>query len=246
VCTVVVLRRPGADWPLLLAANRDEMVGRTWDPPAPWWPELPGVVGGRDRSAGGSWMTMNRAGVVAAVLNRVGTLGPAAGKRSRGELPLLAARYPSARAAAGALTALDGNQWRGFNLVVADAAEAFFLRGLGHGAPEALDLPPGVSMVTAHDPNDLASPRTARHLPRFRAAPVPDPEREDWAAWEALLGDDSPAESRADTLCVPEVGGFATVSASLVALAPGEAPGRRVWRFAAGAPSRTTFHPLAL
>lgn len=242
MCTVVVLRRPGAAWPLLLAANRDELVTRAWDPPAAHWPELPGVTGGRDRTGGGSWLAMNRAGVVAAVLNRVGTLGPAAGKRSRGELPLLAARCPTARAAAAALVALDGGAWRGFNLVLADAAEAFFVRGLGHGAPEAEPLPEGVSMVTAHEPNDLTSPRTARHLPRFRAAPAPEPDRDDWAAWEVLLADDSLAEGRADTLCVPEVGGFATVSASLVALAPG----RRVWRFAAGPPNRAAFHPLAL
>lgn len=243
MCTVVILRRPGTPWPLLLAANRDEMVHRAWDPPAAHWPEHPGVVAGRDRTAGGSWMAMNRQGVVAAVLNRVGTLGPAPGKRSRGELPLFAAAFPSAAAAAEAFQALPGAAWRGFNLVLADARDAFFVRGLGHGAPEAVPLPPGVSMVTAHDPNDLTSPRTARHLPRFQAATPPEPEAGDWAAWEALLGDDSAAEGRADTLCVPEVGGFATVSSSLVGLA---ADGRRLWRFAPGPPSRTGYRPLAL
>ena len=186
---------------------------------------------------------MNQAGVTCAVLNRVGTLGPAPGKRSRGELPLLAMHHASARAAAAAITALPAGDWRGFNMVLADARDALFIRGLGHGAAEALALPAGISMVTAHDPNDLTSPRTARHLPRFQGAPPPAPDQGDWAGWEALLGDASEAESRADTLCVPPVGGFATVSASLVGLA---ADGRRVWRFAAGAPSHTPFRPLPL
>ncbi len=239
----MVLRRPGVAWPLLLAANRDEREDRAWDAPAAHWPAQPGVVGGRDRTAGGTWMAMNQAGVVCAVLNRVGTLGPAADKRSRGELPLLAMREGSAEAAAAAIAALPAGEWRGFNMVLADAAGAYFLRGLGHGRAEVVVLPPGVSMVTAHDPNDLGSPRTARHLPRFQAAPVPEPDRDDWAGWEALLGDDSVAEGRADTLCVPPVGGFATVSSSLVGLA---ANGRRIWRFAHGAPNRAPFRPLHL
>ncbi|MBR0678152.1 NRDE family protein, partial [Roseomonas alkaliterrae] len=89
MCTVIVLRRPHHPWPLLLAANRDERLDRPWDPPAAWWPESPGLIGGRDRSAGGTWMALGPGGVVAAVLNRPGSLGPEAGKRSRGELPLV-------------------------------------------------------------------------------------------------------------------------------------------------------------
>ena len=41
MCTVVILRRPGHDWPLLLAGNRDEMKGRPWKPPARHWPDRP-------------------------------------------------------------------------------------------------------------------------------------------------------------------------------------------------------------
>jgi hypothetical protein len=243
LCTVVVLRQPGATWPLLLAANRDEKQDRAWDAPAAHWPDHPGVIAGRDRLAGGTWMALNQQGVVCAILNRVGTLGPASDKRSRGDLPLLATRHPSAAAAAAAIAALPAGAWRGFNMVLADARDAWFIRGLGHGRPELVPLPPGISMVTAHDPNDVSSPRTARHLPRFQAAAPPAPDRDDWAAWQALLGDDSVAESRADTLCVPPVGGFATVSASLVGLA---ADGRRCWRFAHGPPNRTAFAPLDL
>src|SRR5271167_2972145 len=122
MCTVVTLFRPGHPVPLLLAANRDEMILRAWDPPAAYWPEQSGVVAGRDRSGGGTWMGINRAGVVAAVLNRVGSLGPAPGKRSRGELPLLALRHGTAGEAAEALSRLDAGLWRSFNLVVADRA----------------------------------------------------------------------------------------------------------------------------
>jgi hypothetical protein len=180
VCTVVVLVHPDQ---ILLAANRDERVERPWDPPAAWWPDRPGVVAGRDRTGGGTWMGINRHGVVATVLNRPGTLGPAAGKRSRGDLPLLALEHSTAAEAAAALTGLDAGLWRGFNMVLADRTGAWFAKGIGYGHPSVERLPPGVSMVTAYDPNDLESPRTAVHLPRLQAA---EPT---WDAWRAILSD---------------------------------------------------------
>jgi len=70
MCTVVTLFRPGHPVPLLLAANRDEMLARAWDLPGAHWPEQPDVVAGRDHSGGGTWMGINRAGVVAAVLKK--------------------------------------------------------------------------------------------------------------------------------------------------------------------------------
>jgi Transport and Golgi organisation 2 len=131
MCTVVLLRRPQAPWPLLLAANRDELRSRPWRPPARHWPDRPDVVAGRDVEAGGSWLGVNDDGVVAAVLNRVGSLGPAAGKRSRGELVLEALDHADAAAAAAALVDLDADAYRPFNLVVGDARDAFWLRHAG-------------------------------------------------------------------------------------------------------------------
>lgn len=245
MCTVIILRRPGHTWPLLVAANRDERLDRPWDPPAAHWPGRPGIVGGRDRTAGGTWMAVSASGVVAAVLNRPGSLGPAPGKRSRGDLPLMALDAGSAGQAAERIAAIDAWDWRPFNMVVADSREAFFLRGLGHSRPDAVPLPAGISMVTAHDPNDLTSPRTARHLPRFHAAPPPDPAAEAWEPWERLLADDSYGEAmgRAEALNVPPEDGFGTVSASLLAA---DLNGRLTWRFAAGPAGTEPFRRIAL
>ncbi|HEX2940066.1 MAG TPA: NRDE family protein [Rhodopila sp.] len=234
MCTVVVLIRPHH---VLLAANRDERIDRAWDPPAAWWPERPGVVAGRDRTGGGTWMGLNRHGVVATVLNRPGTLGPAAGKRSRGELPLLALEQVTASDAAAALTGLDAGAWRPFNMVVADCSGAWFLRGLGSGNPEAERLAAGVSMITAHDPNDLESPRTAKHLPAFQAGEPADPA--EWAAWRAILADRT--GSAAQQINVVPRAGFGTVCASYVALAQAEPP---VWLFAPGPPHITEFQSI--
>ncbi len=182
-----------------------------------------------------------RSGLVAAVLNRPGSLGPAPGKLSRGGLPLMAVQHESAADAAGALLELDGAAYRSFNVVVADRHSAHFVHGLGHGRPKGWALPPGCHVVTAHDPNDPASPRAQAQLPRFTAAPVPDPALGDWAAWQALLADRS--GPRMAALNVPPHDGFGTVCSSLVGL---PASGPPVWLFAAGPPDRAAFLPVSL
>ncbi len=237
MCTVVLLLRSGHVWPVLLVANRDESVDRAWDPPAAWWPEYPGVIAGRDRTAGGTWMGINGHGIAAAVLNRPGSLGPAVGKRSRGELPLIALAETTATAAIDAIVSLDASQWRGFNLVIADHTGATFIRGGGYGKPSAHRLPQGVSMVTAHDPNDMESPRVARHLARFRDAAAPEPNN--WDAWRTILADRSgPAGAQMNV--VPQAG-FGTVCSSLLAI---PATGEPVWLFAAGAPDQAPFERI--
>ena len=107
MCSVVILRRPGHDWPVLLGANRDEMSERPWLPPGRHWPDRPWVVAGLDQQAGGSWLGLNDHGLIAGIMNRPQSLGPAAGKRSRGELVLDALDHADAREAAAAFAELD-------------------------------------------------------------------------------------------------------------------------------------------
>lgn len=246
MCTVVLLVRPGDDWPLLLGANRDEMESRPWDPPDRHWPDRPEVIAGRDRLAGGSWLGLNDHGVVACVLNRRHTLGPAADKRSRGELVLEALDHADAVDAARALGELAPESYRDFNLVIADNRDAFWLKNAG-GRITVTPLPPGLSMITAVDRNDHSHPRVARHLPRFEAAPPPDPGTGDWTSWVDILA--TPATEQAEDAMVilpRKPGGFATVSSALIALPAQPSPRiRPVFRFAAGRPGAQPYLPVA-
>lgn len=253
MCTVVILRRPGHAWPLLLAANRDEMIARQWSAPARHWPDRDHVVAGRDLEAGGTWLALGDDGVVAAILNRRNSLGPAAGKRSRGELPLEAVDHAEARVAAGALAQLEPTSYRSFNLVIADARDAYWVKSDG-ASVERQPIPEGLSMITASDLNDTeTSERLRYHLPRFRAAPIPDPDAHsgqgDWFGWEALLAS-TEREAGADhggAMNIETDFGFATVSSSLIALPNPERLGvRPVWRFCAGRPDPVRFQPVAL
>src|SRR5262249_46568483 len=149
MCTLVILRRPGEPWPLIVSANRDEMGGRPWKAPARHWADRDHVVAGVDELAGGSWFGINDDGLVAGVMNRSPTLGPKEGFRSRGELPLEALDHATAADAAEALSHLDGRAWRSFNLFVGDAKEAFWIRSAE--TLEVRPVPTGVSMLTAQD-----------------------------------------------------------------------------------------------
>jgi len=118
MCLILVAWRVHADYPLVLAANRDEFFARP-AAPAHWWREPP-ILAGRDLSAGGTWLGVARDGRFAALTNyRDPTLLQRAGP-SRGELvpATLAAMLPAPLR----LQQLRGvaGHYNGFNLVFSD------------------------------------------------------------------------------------------------------------------------------
>ncbi|MEM7171061.1 MAG: NRDE family protein [Pseudomonadota bacterium] len=255
MCTAVILRRPHHNWPVIFAANRDELRSRPWRPPGRHWEDRPDVVAGQDEAAGGSWLGLNDHGVIAAILNREGSLGPQTDKRSRGELVLEALDHADAAEAAEQLRHLDARAYRSFNLLIADNRDGFWLRNQGResGSHEARDveifrLPEGLSMFTSLNRNDPESARTRRHLPDLQTALAPEPDLDDWEAWQDILkrrADQDPG----DGMVVERGNGFETVSSSLIAL---PAPGRQVageavkpqWLFAPGFPDQCHYVPI--
>ncbi|GAB3130949.1 NRDE family protein [Novispirillum itersonii] len=252
MCTVVILRRPGHAWPVLIGANRDEMRDRPVLPPGRHWADRPEVTAGQDLLAGGSWMGLNDHGVMAAILNRFGTLGPAADKRSRGELVLEALDHADAADAVMALAELDGRAYRPFNMIVADNTHGWWLRHADRadGIIEALPLPDGLSMITGFDLNDTgADPRLRHNLPAFHAAAVPEPEAGSWSGWMSLLAsrDAGGAENDPRTaMCFLRPNGFGTVSSSLMALPAVGAADPAVWLYAAGPPDQAEWTPVPM
>ena len=255
MCTLVILRRPEHAWPVLLAANRDEMADRPCRPPARHWPDRPEMTAGLDVLGGGTWLGLNDWGVAAGVLNRVNTLGPAPGFRSRGELPLEALDHAEARVAAEALADLNPRAYRPFNMIVIDRRDGFWIRcrhgGNGSGADgiDVLPLPEGLSMLTAHDLNSENSPRMRRYLPRFRAAPAPDPDSGDWSSWQRLLAarDHDAAAGPGGAMTVSTSTGFGTVSSSLIALPAVSRPEvPPIWLFADGPPGDADYRPIGM
>jgi hypothetical protein len=206
VCTVVVRWAPGA--PVQVLALRDELVGRDFDDPGTWWEDHPGTVGGRDRSAGGTWCATHVAsGVTGLVLNRPQRPQAAEGAPSRGVLPLLAVRH---RARWSAEVALEG--MASFALLLAEPGA---LTSWSYDGEQLLreELPPGTHMVTSGGAEDG---KAVRHLAAFAAGHFPD-------AWLEQLRSTAPSADPASLVVRGEHDGrvFATVFGQLFSAVPG-------------------------
>lgn len=246
MCTVVILRRPDHDWPLLLAANRDEMKDRHALSPMRHWPDRPEVIAGMDELAGGTWLGVNDDGLVACVLNRVGTLGSHPDYRSRGELPLEALDHAEAEMAADAFEDLNPEAYRPFNLIVADHANAWWVKNDGV-AIQVSEIGDGLSMLSARDLNDTTSDRVKLHLPRFRSAPAPEPEQDDWMAWSALMSSRKSLTDARGAMQIETDMGFETVSSSLIALSkPWDKSRKNIWKYCEGKPGENAFYDIDL
>ena len=176
MCTLAVALRSDRRWPVVVAANRDERLGR----PAEGWalrePEgAPRYLAPRDLQAGGTWIGVSSRGVFAAVTNhhRGGGVGPDPRLRSRGELVPRALSHGSAEEARRALARLDAASFNPFRLLVADAGQAWLWTYDGSEASLA-ELAPGLHVVTevSHDGRE---PRS--ELVRTRWPVEPDPAR---------------------------------------------------------------------
>jgi len=247
MCTVVILRRPDHDWPVLIGANRDEMNNRPWQNPARHWDDRPNVIAGIDEEAGGTWLGLNDEGVIACVLNRFGTLGSHPDFRSRGELPLEALDHAEAVTAAEAFKDLNPKAYRPFNMIIADFRTAWWIKNDGIKI-EVIEIEEGLSMLSAQDLNDVEnSDRLKMHLPRFRNAPVPDPDSDDWMAWQALMGSDKSIKDTRGAMQIETDIGFETVSSTLIALSkPWDEERKNKWKFCAGKPAQAEFFDINL
>ena len=87
MCLILFAVEPNPDYRLIVAANRDEFYSRGSDP-ADFWSDQPGLLAGRDKEMGGTWLGINHKGRFAAVTNFKEELLQPLPKRSRGELPL--------------------------------------------------------------------------------------------------------------------------------------------------------------
>ena len=95
MCLILLAWKVHADYPLVVAANRDEFHARPASAAA-FWPDHPDILAGRDLQAKGTWLGIARNGRFASVTNYRGGLDPNA-KESRGALVtgfLLGSEFP--------------------------------------------------------------------------------------------------------------------------------------------------------
>lgn len=146
MCLIAIAWQAHPDFPLVVAANRDEWRERPARA-AHWWEDHPQILAGRDLQAGGTWMGITRGGRFAAVTNFRDASERRATALSRGALVadfLLGTEEP-----ARYLADLAGRaeKYNGFSVLVSDGASLAFL---GSREGEARIVEPGVHALSNH------------------------------------------------------------------------------------------------
>lgn len=232
---------------MAVAANRDERLDRPSAGPARRAFGGVAAIAPLDTRVGGTWTGYNEHGLYVGVTNRWGV--GIDGERSRGLLVADALAARTARTARETVArAVDRHEYAGFELVVADADDAFLVEwdgdlrvhdpspgvtvvvNVGAALPDGDTLAPGApsgDRVPAERRREQAD--AARRL-RDRLDPQDDERASGWLdRGGAALGDHE------NGVCV-HGDGFGTRSSSLIALGDG-----REYRFADGPPCETAY-----
>ena len=245
MCTFILAWQVWADAPLVVAANRDELLGRPARPPSVI-AEEPRIVAPRDEEAGGTWIGYNEHGLLAGVTNRW-TDADLAGDRSRGLLVRDALGRASAEDAARFVEGqVAEHEYAGFNLVLADANAAILLEW--DGRLRTTNFEPGVHVVVNVGADDrfeipasrpeaaeAQAERTRRALEDLR--PEPGEAATGWRERAAAV-----LRNHDYGFCV-HGDGFGTRSSSLITI---RADGSVDDRFADGPPCETAYETVRI
>ena len=245
MCTLALYYKSFDDYPLVVAANRDEHYDRPSAPPA-LLDTKPAIIAGRDLRAGGTWLGVNEQGLLAGILNRKadGEPEPRSGTRSRGLLCLDAlARKTAADARSYVERRTDAYQ--PFMFLCADANGAW--SAYNHARQiKTKSLGPGLHVFSSATESDASSDKRDRAYVRFaglaedlkanRAVAADGFLRLREVLGDHTLGDGS--DDPKDAICVHgESAG--TVSSSIIVCSRSA----RRWRtfYCSGAPCRNAF-----
>jgi len=242
MCTFTLAWHVFEDAPVVVAANRDEALGRASEPPAvrDWEAR---VVAPKDSEAEGTWLGYNEYGVLVAITNRW-TDAELAGDRSRGLLVRDALRHSTAEDAIRYVEReLDRRSYEGFNLVAVDEAAALLVEW--DGARHVRNFDPGVHVVVnigADGSYEIPSFRQdvaesqAENADAVRLALQPEPG-EDGREWLSRARD--VIADHEYGVCV-HGDGFGTRSSSLILLGDAGVS----YEYADGPPCETAYEPV--
>jgi uncharacterized protein with NRDE domain len=130
MCLILLSWQTDPNYPLTIAANRDEFFQRP-TLAADFWPDHPDILAGRDLDFGGSWLGVSRNGRFAAVTNLREVVS--SGDRSRGNLVkdfLLSSQ--TSHQFADRLES-QKTEFRPFNFIASDGGTLFYTNNIQAG-----------------------------------------------------------------------------------------------------------------
>lgn len=146
MCLILFAHQAHRNYPLILAANRDEAYARP-AAPAAFWDDHPHIYGGRDLEKGGTWLGLTLSGRIAAVTNYRNRTGGRTAPLSRGTL--VSGFLANDRDSVAYLERVkaQGGQYKGFILIAGDLEALYWLSNRGPGVEK---IPPGVHGLSNH------------------------------------------------------------------------------------------------
>ncbi len=181
MCLAVLALHALPGIPVLIAANRDEFHARPTHPAAQW-ADAPGLYAGRDGLAGGTWMGVTAQGRFALVTNFREPGRYLAPAPSRGALVEDYLRGNDSPQAYLARTHESDQAYNGFNLIVGDTRQAWYLSNRD-GPPRP--LAPGIYALSNHL-LDTPWPKLARTKTAFTEVLGRTPQPDLPALFDAL------------------------------------------------------------
>ncbi len=165
MCLILLAWRAHPDYPLVVAANRDEFFARP-TAAADFWADQPRVLAGRDLEGDGTWFGISRSGRFAALTNYRDPASQRTGTPSRGAL--VADFLTGHMSPADYRRELDakGEAWNGYNLLFGDGEELHYQSNCGDGPAR---LAPGIYGLSNHL-LDTPWPKVAAGKSRLAAA----------------------------------------------------------------------------
>ena len=173
MCLILIAHGAHSDFPLVIAANRDEYYQRP-TARAAFWQDHPHIVAGRDLECMGTWLGVTRAGRFAALTNFRDPRERKTDAPSRGHLvsDFLASDLDP-RAYLDAIMA-GASRYNGFNLLAGDA-DGVFCFSNRESTVQALS--PGIHGLSNHLLN-TPWPKVERGKRRLQAALAEEPSTE--------------------------------------------------------------------
>lgn len=231
MCSLIVLRGLSLEYPILVAANRDESTSRKSAPPGLFEGMRRRILSPRDRVGGGTWLAVNDLGHFAGLTNVFGD-PPVADAPSRGHLPHLALDQDDLDSGVNAVLAhVAEHRHAGFQLVLTDRERIVVIRNAGGDVSCREWRDPVLSLTNKH----AAGEWTPRELSSVLQATPSVEDRLD--AFAQVLCDRGQGEEH---MVCKHGDSYATVSSSLVAVPQGDIR-RLLWRYAPGPPDMTQY-----
>jgi uncharacterized protein with NRDE domain len=146
MCLILFAYHSHPNYPLIVAANRDEFLKRP-TAPADYWEDAPHILAGRDLEKMGTWMGITTSGQFAALTNYRDPNEHSEGKRSRGELVADFLKENANPASYMEKLKEKREMYPGFNLLAGNIDELFYYSNIEN---KVYQLEPGIYGISNH------------------------------------------------------------------------------------------------